>query len=335
MGENVRTKSFVEGVFMQTVEMKHRTVSGREATKTRSRKEFREMAKKVKFTRKDQLKEVGVGVKDDQAGGIDYYMGEGWENFTNKWYLFITATIKNGEWDSRRNTYSRTITYVLHQYRVLHAIQDGDEYKLKMDPTNIKQMTIDKMNALTQYGLLRKAYKWIYTGENSEVLGFNFSFNNLYYVATTTYPDTSLGERTPAAGTGHHMKQGDQESTIEHVNRSSVSAEHYDAAIDYYDPHHKKNRIFGLDETYLEDLSFDRTATDSIGDAPFSNPPYLPDIAPGDLIRGVGAGGLTTVNDPNRLIYNINSGDMMELQMQIRGDPFWLGHSIKQSIAHE
>ena len=74
-------------------------------------------------------------------------------------------------------------------------------------------------------------------------------------------------------------------------------------------------------------MSLNRTATDKIGNAPFSNPPYLPDIAPSDMIHGVGPGGLTAVKDPNRIVYNINSGDMMELNMQIKGDPFWLGHT--------
>ena len=80
------------------------------------------------------------------------------------------------------------------------------------------------------------------------------------------------------------------------------------------------------EDRYLEDLPF-RTGTEAMGDAPFSNPSYLPDIVPRDLIQGVGAGGLRAVADPNRIVYNINSGDMMELSLTIKGDPFWLGHT--------
>ena len=311
MGSN--KNSLVEGVFMQTVEMKERTKPGGDASVTMSTKEFKKLSKKHKEIE---------GIAD--VGG-NY---EGWYDFKNKWYMTISTTFKNGEWDAIRNLYAKNYTKTLHKYRVLHALSDGVEFRQKIHSDNIKQTTIDKMNALTQYGLLRKAYYWIYTGQNTEVLNFNFHFDNLYYVATDTYPNSSLGSRTPGAGKGNFTTRKDKNTTLKDEKQSQLTENQFRAATAASSPSMSAKYILfksgETDVTYMEDL--DRMSIKNA--TPFSNPPYLPDIAPRDLITGTGAGGLTTVKDPNRIVYNINSGDAMELNLQIRGDPYWLGHTI-------
>ena len=315
VGSNIT--SVVQGVFMQTVEMKKRTKPGGDASVTMSKKEFKKLSKKHK-----QIE----GIADI---GSNY---EGWSDFKNKWYMSISTEIKNGEWAPIRNRYARHITHILHQFRVLHAIADGGEARSKRDPANIKQTTIDKMNALVRYGLLRKAYYWIYTGLNAEVLNFTFNFDNLYYVATPTFPASSVGGRTTQSGEGDQggNKSQARESTVKNVRSDKKpSAAKFHAATGTWTAGYQPFKMGpeSLEDRYLEDLPLRQTNMAAMGDAPFSNPSYLPDIVPRDLIQGVGAGGLRAVADPNRIVYNINSGDMMELSLTIKGDPFWLGHT--------
>ena len=72
------------------------------------------------------------------------------------------------------------------------------------------------------------------------------------------------------------------------------------------------------DGEFLEDISLVRGL-----DGPFGNPRFIPEVIASDLVKSGGA--LPDQNEPRRMIANHISGDMMEITMTIKGDPFWLG----------
>ncbi len=284
--------AFITGVFMQTPEMKERTKSGASIHSEDIDKE------------KKGLDKIKIVIEHET----------GWYDLNNKWFMTVSTDIIEGEWDPIRNQYQKTYIKTLHQYRVYHVVRDGYEHNAKR--RNLKDLTKDKMRALTEHGLLRKAYFWIYTGKNTEVLNFNFAFDNLYYVASDIYMFSSLGERAQCAGTGR-MDAEDSHQTV------------CDQGVDQpADPTARPTDIHPplQFEEYLEDIPLTASST-QIDPKPFSNPSFIPDATPRYYIYGTSPGGAQGAKDPGRVVYNINSGDMMELQLQIKGDPFWLGHT--------
>ena len=280
--------SFITGVFMQTPKMKELTKSGAglapgDLARLSSRKKMDESEK------------------------------AGWYDLENKWFMTISTEIKEGDWDPIRNTYQKTYTKVLQQFRVYHVIRDGYEIN-RTTNIGLKRITEGKMKSLTEHGLLRKAYYWIYTGKNIEVINFNFSLDNLYYVATDVYMNSNLGERATTAGRGRVDVVGSKHTTTRDETLKNPTARPADI--------HPPLPEF---EEYIEDMHL--SAGSRLHEGPFAKPSFIPDIIPKDLIYGIGAGGAPGVKDPGRIVYNINSGDMMELQLQIKGDPFWLGHT--------
>jgi len=298
--------SFITGVFMQTPKMKELTKSDAGAALGNSG--IRDTAGFEKIIKKERA----------ELSKLDEFEhGAGWYDLENKWFMTISTEIKEGDWDPIRNTYQKTYTKVLQQFRVYHVIRDG--YEINRTTTiGLKRITEGKMKSLTEHGLLRKAYYWLYTGKNIEVLNFNFSLDNLYYVATDVYMNSNLGERAATAGRGRVDVAGSKHTTTREESLNGKPANPTDFMSG---PEFDETKI----EEYIEDMHL--FAGTRLHEGPFARPSFIPDVIPKDLIYGIGAGGAPGVKDPGRIVYNINSGDMMELQLQIRGDPFWLGHT--------
>tara|TARA_Y100000310_G_scaffold244057_1_gene248740 strand:- start:702 stop:2792 length:2091 start_codon:yes stop_codon:yes gene_type:complete len=294
--------SFITGVFMQTPKMKELTKSG--AAQALGNSGITSKAGFEKIIKNERAKLSKLDEFSEEAG---------WYDLENKWFMTISTEIKEGDWDPIRNTYQKTYTKVLQQFRVYHVIRDG--YEINRTTTiGLKRITEGKMKSLTEHGLLRKAYYWIYTGKNIEVLNFNFSLDNLYYVATDVYMNSNLGERAATAGRGRIDVVDSKHTTTREETIIDPTAR----PADIHPPLPKF-------EEYIEDMHL--SAGSRLHEGPFARPSFIPDVIPKDLIYGIGAGGAPGVKDPGRIVYNINSGDMMELQLQIRGDPFWLGHT--------
>ena len=289
--------SFITGVFMQTPKMKELTKSGAGLAPE-------DLARLSKLDPRYR----------DRLADREFSEKAGWYDQENKWFMTISTEIKEGDWDPIRNTYQKTYTKVLQQFRVYHVIRDGYEIN-RTTNIGLKRITEGKMKSLTEHGLLRKAYYWIYTGKNIEVINFNFSLDNLYYVATDVYMNSNLGERAATAGRGRiDVAKIGHTTTRDEIEFGGV-----------YRPADIHPPLYEKFEEYIEDMHL--SAGSRLHEGPFAKPSFIPDVIPKDLIYGIGAGGAPGVKDPGRIVYNINSGDMMELQLQIKGDPFWLGHT--------
>jgi hypothetical protein len=86
---------------------------------------------------------------------------------TPLYWFKVIPSIELGDFDNRRNVWSRKITYHIQKYEV----------------TNIKVDVGPDARAKNPV----KAYNYIYTGKNDDILDLDIQFNTLYYNALTIY----------------------------------------------------------------------------------------------------------------------------------------------------
>ena len=98
----------------------------------------------------------------------------------------IVPTITLGDFDHKRNEWSKTITFSVNSYT---AYQTRDKRLPKSPPPSPV-----------------KIYDYFYTGHNSSVINFDIDFNALYYTAY----DTNRG--SSGAGAGPKQKEQDQQN---------------------------------------------------------------------------------------------------------------------------
>ena len=245
---------------------------------------------------------------------------DSWDNQYNKWIMKFENDWNDTRFDLIRNSYAKDYKTTLHQHYEVGSIKDGIEYNKKRSN---KEATQEKVDLLTTYGLLRKAYYYIYTGLNTEVLNFNFGFDSLYYVATELYSHRTLGEQR--VGAGDSTYDTDYAKTVEGgaPYEAGTPLDDKIAYMKWKDAH----RQFMLDNTiggsqYKNNLLENIPLTRS-DDGPFGNPKFVPEIIASDFVKS--GGGLPDQKEARRVIANLMSGDNFELTMTIKGDPYWLG----------
>lgn len=112
------------------------------------------------------------------------------------WFKVIPE-VRLEKFDKQTGRWSRTITYNVVKYVVKNS-------KLDTMPGGQAQVPL-------------KVYKYIYTGENNDILDFNIEFNALYYTAVTSYP----GKLTRTEGTTDTSQEKVEKNTKVEESQSS------------------------------------------------------------------------------------------------------------------
>jgi len=84
-------------------------------------------------------------------------------------YFTIRLEVETGDYDPKGNKYFKIYRYVLEPYRMIYTRIPGQEQGQ------------DDMSAVSKQ--IKRAYSYIYTGENTDIVKFQLSFNNLYFSA--------------------------------------------------------------------------------------------------------------------------------------------------------
>jgi hypothetical protein len=116
---------------------------------------------------------------------------------TMKWFK-IVPEIKYGEFDTKRNTHQKTITYHVIEYVI---------YNTKFVDAPVKQPPQSQWS---------KEYNWIYTGLNQEILDFNVDFNTMFYTMMTSDKEKLAKEE---------VKPNNDENAEEKNNKGSGTPE--------------------------------------------------------------------------------------------------------------
>lgn len=186
------------------------------------------------------------------------------------------------------------------------------EYKDAQDPAERNK----RVDNWIKKGLLRKVYKWIYTGENSEVINTSLKLDYMWRNVRPLWVSAESGKPIAAAGKSASAKEKTPAAgskAIKCDDAKSVGA--------------AQQRVAA---TYAEDAEFN-TATGKIDPKPGWYP-HMPQFY--HMNTGVEQqsqqGALAAENANEYSVYrqigaNLSgSGEMIKLDLEVVGDPYWL-----------
>ena len=110
-------------------------------------------------------------------------------------WLMVHSSIKITGWDSNSKDYIRDVTYTLVRYNTVRAGVDLSTVK-KLEITDVQK---NKLNYMHDTRALTKAYQYIYTGENTEVIKFDMRIENFWDITlplwqgVNTYSNSTQG----------------------------------------------------------------------------------------------------------------------------------------------
>ena len=102
------------------------------------------------------------------------------------WWFKVIPSVRLIKFDNVRKVWSREITYFIQKYRV-------ENVKVDVGPQGTTKVPV-------------KAYNYIYTGKNDDILDLDIKFNALYYNALTIYRNNLTKVVPPATATEEKIK---------------------------------------------------------------------------------------------------------------------------------
>ena len=229
----------------------------------------------------------------------------------------IAGDVKVLEYDDKRNDYAKKYIYIPYEHTQLNTIMNAGEY-LEARGTNAKAKATAKTRLAQLFSkkLLRKRYDHRFTGINTEVLNAEVNLDNLYFMATEIYAGVHNNSGNYRVGDrfNSYQEKGVREyNTTGELLKGGAS-----------NPAKNTPRQSLPNIKYLEEVDYRQKQY-----APFSNKTFEPDNIPND--GKFGPVGTPTGGDRkmSQVHYNLQTGDMLELTLNIKGDPYWLGASRK------
>ena len=256
------------------------------------------------------------------------------------WFRIVPDVVYTKNYDSLRNVYQKTFTY-----RIKLEINDkvGDMsggFFVDKDGQEAR------LNEFVDNKLLTKKYMYLYTGQNTEVLNFDIKLNNTYWQlkaingGVSSNPDTILSqspnaemtEASPATTTTATPEVAETEDTAkpamaagpmsylqeEDELNSSVIPQKFGALLS------TPSTTNRLQQTYLESFSSEGDKEEDNWFAPMKKATDIPK----DTKQG-----MVSVAGPSAYKFGAvyadmaSSADLAEIELNIVGDPYWLGMS--------
>ena len=148
---------------------------------------------------------------------------------------------------------------------------------------------------------IAKAYRYNYSGETTELIDFQLEYNNLFVVAQD--PGFATRYEEPSGSHGSAIVNSTTQSNLAEVSDLNTTA----------------SRISNA--TYLSDVKIDQD------DIVIEIPSYSFQLLGGNLqnANDHSAGNTDGINAVRDLMYAGRSADFLDVEFQIRGDPYWMG----------
>ena len=261
------------------------------------------------------------------------------------WFKIVPDVTITNSWDSTRNVYQKTFIY-----KIKLAINDGVGDMSGGFIANKEGQRI-RCRALIEENLLAKKYLYMYTGQNTEVLSFDIKINHMYWVVKARYdgmysnPDTILSQSPNAEeikNWSNNPPPGTKmASPVQEVVESPSSAKPVTAAGPKGYPQQdalnsstmapESGNFLSRPTTkespnknqYLEAFSEEEDKKEDNWFAPIKKPA---------VIERAGS-GFVEVAGPSAYKFGAvyaemnSSGDFSTIELNIIGDPYWLGMS--------
>ena len=235
------------------------------------------------------------------------------------------------KYDVLSGDYQKEITYIIDSYIVSNEVIDGKTYRSIIDNSAQKK----RVNNYRDLGLLRKRYDYLYTGQNTEVINLDLKFDYVYF-RSTPYGGGKLGDPnidTSVAGKDKNVtvtRLREAKKVRADLARRSQTGKPSNQIL--FDP--EEQRIADLDRQslaereYAAELNLQRLLSNY-------NPSveqianrirFGSEVTPDSSIYGPESdlsGGVVNFGSVQHNLHN--TGDLLTIEMQIKGDPYWLG----------
>ena len=230
-------------------------------------------------------------------------------------YKVITK-VKDLDFDPLRGDYKKQITFIIKKHIIPEMIIDANELQLAMSDSTYQRTLLKEY---FDTGLLRKKYDYLYTGKNTEVINFDMKLQHSYYMISPVFggqiSSSNLRNTTDLSGIVENLSNAKTEYTRARANLlnsfvqkrgvSDRQVDEYNEAVDQIEAASKlwKNAQTPV-PSYQSDVIPDGNS-------------YVPENDD-QAVALVRLGGVQTNMD--------NSADLLEIELTIRGDPYWLGN---------
>ena len=101
----------------------------------------------------------------------------------------IHARVEHVGYDTLAKDYVKRITYTIVPYYEVRVRGEDIPTVRNTEKKNVQQ---DKLRFLFSANRIRKKYEWIYTGQNLDIIKFEFKVNNFFVIATVPFGGTNF-----------------------------------------------------------------------------------------------------------------------------------------------
>jgi hypothetical protein len=291
----------------------------------------------VGATKEMQELPLAGGNKAKASGEDDEGKGKGAE--PNLWYRIVPDATYTNNFDTQRKTNQRKFTYKVKLEINEKAGDTSNKFYTDFDGQNAR------LRHFVGEKLLAKKYLYMYTGQNTEVLSFDIKLDQTYWVMKASdggvhsNPDTILSQ----APIAEKSKLSDTSSPgTKYGSSNQETAQKPDASAppsNQGNPHSQDNLNSAMTptqegsfksvpktnkrikHTYLESFSTEEEE----GEDNWLSPMRIASDIPKDTKQG-----MTSVAGPSSMKFgavyaDMVGGDFMDIELNIVGDPYWLG----------
>jgi hypothetical protein len=217
------------------------------------------------------------------------------------------------KFDQKRGTTAKEIHYFLTSKEDPRTVIAPDEYKDATDPAQRKK----RVDNWIKKGYLRKVYKWIYTGENTEVIRTDLKLDYLWRQVRPLWIDED-GNPIGATGSAPPAKEPPK------GQKNGAVAKCQDAR--KVSPPNTTGKTF-----YAEDMPFRESADTNIAPKPGWYP-HQPQFYNMNVTVGSQSSSSAMYQESAqeysvyRQVSNnmAGSGEMVSMELEVVGDPYWL-----------
>jgi len=265
-----------------------------------------------------------------------------------KVFYKVITQVEYTNYDPLRGEYAKRITYRIIPHIVADEIIDSTEYLSSITDSGIQNT---RVNNLRSQGLLRKRYDYLYTGANTEVLDLDMKFDYAYFAVSVIGNGRFGDQNTVSALAGQNAVTPLEKLQQNKIELRDIQKRISDASTALEGKLRSVANVYqdSIIRSAIQEDEEDITSLTSRSDQLRKDQVSLADSVRSDLETAPGtdidmrlqfAGDIVDDSDVygpendvlgGALNYaavktNLeNAGDMITIELGIKGDPYWLG----------
>jgi len=247
-------------------------------------------------------------------------------NFDLKVLYKIIGTEEDIFYDPLAGRYTKKVTYRIRKHISPELIVNSEEVSHYQNNPAAQTTRVQHLLGL---GLLKKRYDYLYTGKNTEVINLDIKIENSYYLISPQASGQIFSARLSGNTALSRTRINEQNSTIQPEDRGfgiTVDARRRAADIserllDTTLSADERSLLISMRNSYISELA------SGLPQGQFMRYTHLNDAVEQSVVNApVNDNDTQAVLRFGASMQNLyNSGDLLEIEMQIRGDPYWLG----------